>query len=220
VTTLWDGDPVALGFAKSLARPGGNVTGLHGGFAEVNTKRIEFLRKLVPGLSCVGWIAFRGQLEWLGPFESLARDLGVRVRPVVVNSSDGPGYPNAKREIAKLRSEGCLAAHFHSGIPALIEAVTASALEHRIALSYSGDQATVSRDGIVFMYSATASARGYETPRRTVSMIARIFRGERPESIPFEGPAGYELIINLRSARRIGVTVPPEILALADEVIR
>ena len=221
VTSINEGDPVALGFAKSLARPGGNVTGLHGGFAEVNTKRIEFLRRLVPGLTCVGWIAFRPQLEWFGTFENAARDFGVRVRPIVADSAaDGPRFESAKREIAKLRGEGCLAAHFHSGMPELIEAVTASALEHRIAISYSGDVATVSRDGIMFMYHATPAAKGYEAPRRTVSMIARIFRGERPENMPFEGPMGYELVFNQRTARRIGVTIPPDIVTMANKIIR
>ena len=220
VTNIGEGDPVALGFAKSLARPGGNVTGLHGGFADVNTKRIEFLRKLAPGTTSVGWIAFRPQLEWFGHFESVARDMGLPVRAIVVDTSDGPGFANAKREMAKLRGEGCLAAHFQSSVPSLVEAVTDSALEHRLALSYFGQEGNVARDGIAFMYRSAHSAKGYETPRRTVAMIVRIFRGERPESMPFEGPVGYELFLNLRTARRIGVTVPPEILTLANDVIK
>ena len=220
VTNINEGDPVALGFAKSLARPGGNITGMHGGFADVNTKRIEFLRKLVPGLSSIGWIAFRPQLEWFGHFESLARDMGIRVRPVVVDASDSPAFEKTKREMARLRHEGCVAAHFHSAVPQLVEAVTGAALEHRLVLSYSGELANVSREGIMFVYRATPAATGYEAPRRTVAMIARIFRGERPENMPFEGPAGYDLHFNLKTARRLGIAVPADLQMLAKDLIQ
>ena len=72
----------------------------------------------------------------------------------------------------------------------------------------------------MFMYRATHSAKGYETPRRTVAIVARIFAGERPENIPFEGPVGYDLLLNLKTARRIGVAVPPDIVTLANDVIK
>jgi putative ABC transport system substrate-binding protein len=125
-----------------------------------------------------------------------------------------------RRGIATLRRDGCLAAHFHSSIPELVDTVTAAALEHRIAISYSGEDEIVARDGIMFMYRSTLAARGYEASRRTLSMIVRIFRGERPENMPFEGPAGYELLLNTRTARRIGVTVPPDLLTMAKDLIR
>jgi putative ABC transport system substrate-binding protein len=215
---MWYGDPVDLGWAKSLARPGGNITGTHNGAAEVNLKRMQLLKALVPSLSCVGWIAFEPNLIWFPTFERAAHAAGLRVRKVILREAQG-AFEETKRQVGRLRSEGCPAAHFHSGVPAVVDAVTAAARESRLVLSYSGDPAFADREGILFIYEGQVQTSGYGNAGRLAAMVARILRGERPADISFEGPTGYHLKLNLRTAARIGVSVPLEMRVLANEVV-
>jgi putative ABC transport system substrate-binding protein len=212
------GDPVGLGLAATLLRPGGNFTGLHSGYAEVATKQVELLRTLVPALRGVVWIAFEPQLIWFPTFEKAAQQAGLAVRKVIPPTPSKPGFrEHLGSEFAGLRRDGFLAGHFHSSIPAFIDAVTALAIEHRIALSYSGGD--LDREGLLLSYGIQR-LDGLRSAQRMPAIVARILRGERPGDIPFEGPTGYRLELNLKTAARIGLTVPPEVLVLADEIIR
>ena len=212
------GDPVGLGLAATLLRPGGKFTGLHRGYAEVATKQIQLLRTITPQLRGLVWIAFKPQLVWLPTFETAARQAGLPVRKIVPPIPTDQGFHEYLRsEFAALRREGFLAGHFHTGIPAFIDAVTALALEHRIALSYSGGDPD--REGLLLSYGIKR-LEGLRSARRIPAIVARILRGERPGDIPFEGPTGYTLSLNLKTAARIGLAVPSEVLVLADEIIR
>ena len=221
VGVVEEGDPVALGFAKSLARPGGNVTGVHLGARELHLKRLDLLRRLVPNLSTVAWISFKPQLLWFPTFEEAAKDVGLRIRQVVPPTPrDGGVETFLDAEFAKLEREGVRGAHFYAGIPAFIEAVRERAIRHRIALSHAGgDDSVVARDGILFTYKALLQAGRYTNQTRSVAIVARILRGEDPAHIPFEGPVGHELRVNLRTAQRIGVAIPPEVRLVAAELI-
>ena len=219
VTVFYDADPVDKGIARSISRPDTNFTGLHNGAYETNLKRMEFLKRLVPKLSCVGWIAFEQQLSWFPVFEKAAAAAGLRVRKVVADIKDAPRFDQVRREVAELRENGCLAAHFHSAVPPLVDAVTAAARASRLVLSYTGKEEILATEGLFFSYQAFTSASGYRNEGRLVKIAARILRGERAGDIAFEGPVAYELRINRKTARRFGVEIPPEMLVLAHEII-
>lgn len=208
-------DPVGFGFAKTLARPGGNITGLHEGVEEVAVKTVEIFRKLVPDLGCVAWIGWENFLPSARPLQAATAAMGLRFLAVVVKSDDDAGLARLREEMARLRREGCRAAQVASYSEEMERAVVESAATHGIAIA----GAPARRDGILFGYSAHR-AGGHESARRVPAIVARILRGERPGDIPFEGPSHYELSLNLRTAARIGIKVPPEVLVLADSVVR
>jgi putative ABC transport system substrate-binding protein len=213
-------DPVASGFAASLQHPGGNVTGLHGGQREVLIKRLELLKAFQPKLACVAWIAFGGQLPWYPMFEAVAAEAGLRSRQVLIEVSDMPQLARLRRELSRLRAQGCIAGHFHSGLSEAIAAVAQSALEHKLAISYGGEYEPWKTEGLLFRYAARTRRRGQSPYERSAAVIARIFRGERPGDIAFEGPTGYDLYVNARTAARIGLAIPPQAELMANEILR
>jgi putative ABC transport system substrate-binding protein len=213
-------DPVGSGLAASLVRPGSNVTGVYTDPSEIYFKQIQLLLALVPKLPCAAWISFGPRLADYPAFEKAARAAGVRARTVVIETADGPNFQGLAREMRSLRREGCLAAHLLTNVPATIETVAQGALSERIVVSYGGDAANLATEGLLFSYHPAFQVRGYQNSGRMVAIIARILRGERPENIPFEGPTGYSLRLNQRTASRLGITIPPEMLIAAEEVIR
>ena len=218
------GDPVAAGFARTLSRPGGNITGLHQGHAETSLKQVELMRALLPGITSVGWIGTRPQLTWLPTFENAAKAAGLAVHTVVFESAfSGSAVQNAnldrlKAELSQWRSAGCLGAHFYGAQRSLVEPVATLALQHRIGIACSGaEDEDLEREGILFNYGPEewSEQRG----RRQATLVARILRGERPADIPFEGPRTYRFTLNLNTARRLGISVPQHVLVLADRTI-
>ncbi len=205
-------DPVGAGFAKSLARPGGNVTGVHLGMAEVALKTIEMHRTLVRGLSGFAWIGWSNFREQARPFEAAARELGMRFRLLPIETVDSAAIAGLEGAFAALRRDGFGAAH--SVIPAeLHEAAARAALRHRVALSgpYAGSH------GILLAYAGAALQ---EPERRVPAIVSRILQGERPGDIPFEGPARYELAVNVATAGQLGIDLPGEVLLRAERVFR
>ena len=210
------GDPVATGVAQSLARPGGNVTGLSQGQAEVAVKQVELLRELFPRLERVGWIAYRPQLAWLPTFEKAAREVGLPVIPLAMTGAP-LDIERLRPEFAALPAKGCHAAFFYSGQAQALEVVAALARQYRVAL-VSSDAAQAETDGVLFSYSAMRPA-GNERLERLAFIAARVLRGERPAAIAFEGPTHYGLVINQRTASRLGLAIPPHVLVRAHKVI-
>jgi putative ABC transport system substrate-binding protein len=212
-------DPVRLGFAASLVRPGGNVTGVYTDPAELHVKQIQLFRTLVPKLACVAWISFEPRLADYPVFEKAAQAVGVRARTIVIDPADG--FERLAGEVRALRAGGCPAAHLLTNVPPAVEAVAKAALQERIVVSYGGDQEkNLALDGLLFSYAPAFQVRGYENSSRMVAITARILRGERPENIPFEGAIGHRLRVNERTAKRLGIALPPELLLVADEVLR
>jgi putative ABC transport system substrate-binding protein len=207
-------DPVGSGFAKSVARPGGNMTGLHDGEEASAIKEIELLRRLVPAASCLAWIGPENFRPSAVHLESAARSAGLRFRAITVNTADEPSLARLHDEIAALRREGCTIAHGQSMSDGMTTTMTRAALQHRIALAGG-----VRTEGFLLRYDAS---RGTEdsTARRVPAIVARILRGEKPGEIPFEGPSRYSLSVNLVTAARLGITMPPDVLVMADQVIR
>lgn len=208
------GDPVGNGFARSLSRPGGNITGLHQGHDAIAVKQVELLKALVPDMSCVAWIAFRPQLVWMPVFERAARTVGVGVRVVAAEHPDR--LDSVRSDFAALRPAGCLGAHLYTAMPVLADAVCTLALQHRIAVASSHDN--VEREGILLSYQYTRPVDA-ERARHLAAQVARVLRGERVADIPFEGPTRYELVINRRTATRLGIAIPAALLVFADRVI-
>jgi putative ABC transport system substrate-binding protein len=207
-------DPVGEGFAQSLAKPGGYVTGTHRGVREVYVKTIDVLRRLVPGATRIAWISWRPQIEqrWAA-FDWAARTAGMEVRQVILKVPDFPGLPG---DFEALRRDGYRCGHFDGGLDASNNAVSELALRHRIALSFWGHPGDFDREGLLLQYQALRD--GVEA--RLVAAMARILRGAHPRDIPFEGPTSYRMRLNLKTASRIGVKVPDDVLLMMDEVLR
>ena len=207
-------DPIASGFVTNLARPGGNMTGLHNGDEVTALKAAELLRRLVPATGCIAWIGSENFRPSAVHLENAARSLGLRFRAVTVKGWDPASLAAMRREMALLRGEGCVTAHGLPMTEEMTEAMTRSALEHRLAMAGMPRQ-----DGFLLAYSARRQGADDST-RRVVAIVARVLRGEKPAEIPFEGPARYYLMVNLRTAARLGITVPADVLVVADEVVR
>ena len=211
-------DPVEWGLAQSIARPGGNVTGVYGGADTVEVKSLDFLRRVMPGLACVGWIGHAAQLDQFAPFEAAARKARLDARKVVLDHRE-EGWPDRlAAQFAKLREGRCTGAVLFATFPRTVDAVTKLALRHGIAIAVlGGSDEDIERDGLLLRF---ASADGEEAVmRRAAAIVARVLKGERPADIPFEGPSRFQLAVNLRTARRIGVTLPPDLMVLAEKIV-
>jgi putative ABC transport system substrate-binding protein len=210
-------DPVGEGFAQSLARPGGNVTGTHRGVREIFFKQIDVLRRLVPGATRMAWISFRPQLkERWAAFEWAARTAGMEFRQVILEPTKDDDFPGLAGDFEALRRDGYRCGHFNGIFEPDLKAVSALALRHQIALSFWGSPQDFDRDGLLLQYRSLPD--GVE--KRQVATMARILRGEHPRGIPFEGPTKYQMRLNLKTAARIGLKVPADMLVMMDEVLR
>jgi putative ABC transport system substrate-binding protein len=206
-------NPVGLGFVESLARPGGNITGLSILGPEISGKRLELLKEMIPRLSTVAvfWNsndpAARFSLQ-----ETLSAANVLKIRLIIQETPDVGAFSDAFRAAI---TEGAAAVIL---LPAPLmsrnaEPIASLAIQHRLpTLFYSGEAA---RAGGLMSYGANLSA----VSRRGAYFIDRILKGAKPAELPVEQPTKFDLIINLKTARALGLTVPDKLLALADEVI-
>lgn len=202
-------DPVAAGLVQTLARPGGNVTGVAGLGADLAGKAMQFMRELLPGMKRMG-----AMLNAVDPFTSslqpmlqqAAGTLGIELRVASVRSPDEFAPVLAAWSAARVD-----AAFIQPSLPqaAFVKLADAQRLP-----SFSFGRAIVLAGGLL---SYAASQR--DIGQRVAYMVDRIVKGEKPAQIPVEQPASFELAINLRSARALGVTVPQSLLLRATEVI-
>jgi putative tryptophan/tyrosine transport system substrate-binding protein len=213
IVMVASGDPVASGLAASLARPGGNATGLTYYATELTSKRLELLREAVPRLRRVAvlsnpWLAYL-------PFENdtkvAARDLGLEVRilPVTQPAEFDQAFATAAREGA-----GAVFV-----LPDLVfareaKAIGDVALKHRLPTMSWGDWFVT--EGGLMAYTAEYS----QLQRRAAVCVDKILKGAKPADLPVEQPTKFELVINLKTAKALGLTIPPSLLARADEVIQ
>ncbi len=207
-------DPVANGFVASLARPGGNITGLSTLAPEISGKQLELLKEIVPKLSRVavfGTSTNPGNAQQLRETELAARAFGVKLQYLdVLGPKD---IETAFQEARKGRAEAVLGL----GGPVL------NSQRKQIA-----DLAIKSRLPAIFPQSEYVEAGGLITYgvsntdlfRRAATYVDRILKGTKPADLPVEQPTKFELIINLKAAKQIGLTIPPNVLARADKVIR
>jgi len=207
-------DPVATGFVSSLARPGGNVTGLSAMAPELAAKRLELLREAVPGLSRVAimWNTnVPGNLLEYKEAGDAARSMRLQLQSVEVSSVD-----DFERAFSALKTGGAEALIVAgSGLTSTNAGQIASlAMKHRLPSMVS------SRDrvdaGGLMAYGPNLA----ELWRRAASYVDKILKGAKPGDLPVEQPTKFELIINLKTAKALGLTIPQSMLLRADEVIQ
>ncbi len=207
------GDPVKTRLVASLGRPGGNVTGLSDVAAELAPKRLELLKETAPGLRRVAMLWNAQDLGMTTRYQAsvaAAQQLGVSVQSLGVREPDDFG--NAFEEMARSMPDGLLmvadALTFLNR-----KRVFDFATEHRLPAIYETDSFV--RDGGLVSYGPDET----EIADRTASLLARILKGERPADLPLEQPTRYRFVVNLKTAKSLGLTMPALLLARADEVI-
>jgi putative ABC transport system substrate-binding protein len=208
-------DPVVAGFVESLARPGGNVTGLTNINRELGGKRLELLKEAVPKLARVAVLyelTNAGSLRELKEIlPAAARALGLTVRSWQVRDADGfaPVFAALNNE----RPDGL----YVLGGPLMAaneKRIVGLALKSRLPSMY-GRSREVDSGGLM-SYGADPA----DSYRRAATYVDKILKGAKPADLPVEQPTKFELVINLKTAKQIGVTVPQKVLARADRVIR
>ncbi len=207
------GDPVATGIVESLARPGGNITGLSQMNPELIGKRLELLKEIVPELSSVAvlWnpedpISILGWKEIQLP----ARKLEVEAHSLEVRS---PGdLDKALDEAARTRA-GALVIMPNPVFVTNLKRIADFAARNRLPSIFHLRE--FANDGGLVSYGVDRS----DLFRRAATYVDKILKGAKPENLPIEQPTKFELVINLKTAKALGLTVPPSLLARADEVI-
>ncbi len=209
-----DTDPVGNGFVASLARPGGNITGLSSLAPEISGKRLELLKEIVPKLSRVavlGNSTVPGNAQALREVERAAGALKVQLQYLEVQ------YPKdietAFREASKGRADAVLML----GNPVATShrtQITDLAVKSRLSAIY--DRAEFVEDGGLMTYSVSQN----DLSRRAAWYVDKILKGAKPADLPVEQPTKFEFIISLKAAKQIGLTIPPNVLARADRVIK
>jgi putative ABC transport system substrate-binding protein len=209
-----DTDPVGNGFVASLARPGGNITGLSSLAPELSGKRLELLKEIVPGLSRVAvlWASTTpGSAQALREMEGAAGGLGVKLQSLdIVGPKDIETSFRAARkgraDAVLVMSSGVLNAHRKQ----LAELAVKSGLP---AIYFRSEFV---EDGGLMSYGASFT----DMDRRAATYVDKILKGTKPADLPVEQPKKFELIINLKAAKQIGLTIPPNVLVRADRVIK
>jgi putative tryptophan/tyrosine transport system substrate-binding protein len=209
-----DTDPVRNGFVASLARPGGNITGLATLAPEIGGKRLELLKEIVPKLSRVavlGTSTSPGSAEQLKEVERAAGALGVKLQYLdVLHPKD---IETAFRAARKGRAEAVLT--LGSGILLSHRTQIADlAVKNRLPAIYG--QPEYVEDGGLMTYGVSIT----DLFRRAATYVDKILKGAKPADLPVEQPIKFEFIINLKAAKQIGLTIPPNVLVRADKVIR
>jgi len=208
-------DPVATGLVDSLAHPGGNITGLSRLQRELSGKRLELLKEAVPRISRVGvlWDA-DNQTAAIGfkEYEAAARALKIQLQSLDVRYSN-PDYAEAFQIAAKVRANALVTITstllFHQQ-----KEIIELARKTRLPSMFEGS--TWVEAGGLMSYSTNDR----EVFRRAATYVDKILKGAKPADLPVEQPTKFEFVINLKTAKQIGLTITPNVLARADRVIR
>ncbi len=214
IVMMNEGDPVANGFVASLARPGGNITGLSNLAPELSGKRLELLKEIVPRLSRVavfGNSTFPGNAQMLRETELPAGAFGVKLQYLDVLAPKDIG--TAFRAASKGRAEAILVMAGSVFLSQRAQ-IAELAVKRRLPASYL--QTEYVEAGGLMSYGASLT----DLARRAATYVDKILKGAKPANLPVEQPTKFELVINLKTAKQIGLTIPPNVLARADRVIR
>jgi len=209
-----DNDPVGNGFVASLAHPGGNITGLSSYTTELNGKRMELLKEIVPRLARVavlGTSTNPGNAQALVETERAANAFGVKIQYLEVR--DPTEVENALRAAGKERVDAVLMLAtpvFNFDRKRFAEL----AIKNRLPVMYPRTE-FVTVGGLI-----TYGASLIDLYRRAATYVDKILKGAKPADLPVEQPTKFELVINLKAAKQIGITIPPEVLARATKIIR
>jgi putative ABC transport system substrate-binding protein len=215
IVTIVSSDPIRTGLAASLARPGGNVTGLTTMDWGIYGKRIEILKQVVPNLSKAALLLSRGNgtytrgSPWAHDVETDARSLGVEL---FIVETDPTSVEAAIASAAAAGAQALVGAS-DGTVVARRREIAESAITHRLPTMFAFRENVVV--GGLMMYAARVA----DLSRRAAFFVDRILKGSKPSDLPIEQPTTFELIINLKTAKILDLTVPPPLLAQADEVI-
>ena len=209
----FSGDPVLAGFVRSLAHPGGNMTGATYMSVEINGKRLELVREAFPDIVRVGILSnpqHPGEPLEIAESQSAAQRLGLSIQ--YVQARTGPEVDVALGAFGEARAEA---------IVVLPDGLT---MQHRAKIIEFADR---NRIPVISGWSAFAQSGGLMTYgpnlrdswRSVATYVDKVLKGAKPGVVPVEQPTKFELVINLKTARALGLTIPPSLLARADEVI-
>ena len=206
------GDPIAQGIVASLARPGGNITGLNPMVTELYPKRVELLRALVP--KAVQIAALCNMSSPAVPpawkeVERAARSLGIEAQLFDVRKTGdlGPAFEGA----VKQRADGLVVA-LDTLTQANRQLIVELAGKHRLPAVYASSE--------FFGGLVTYGGNYADVYRRAAAFVDKIFKGAKPADIPMQQPTQFELVVNLKTAKALGLTIPPSLLLQADHVIQ
>jgi putative ABC transport system substrate-binding protein len=208
-----DYDPLALGYVATLARPGGNITGIYSQSLELTGKRLELLKEVLPHLKRVAVLWDAVSADQFHAAQEAARVLGVQVHSLELRHP--PAYD----------IEGALATAAQEGAEALLglmspligrqrTRLTALAIQYRLPTIF-GNRLSAETGGLM-----AYGARLPDMFQRAAEYVDKILKGAKPADLPVEQPTKFELVINLQTAKVLGLTIPPLLLYQADEVIR
>jgi putative ABC transport system substrate-binding protein len=207
------GDPVGAGFVDSLARPGGNATGFMSREYSLSGKWLELLKEIAPSVTRVAVLrdaALSGGPVQFGVIQAVAPSLRVEVNPI--NLRDAGEIERAIAAFAGSPNGGLI---LTGGATSLLhgDLIITLVARHKLPAVYPYRH-IVTGGGLIFY-----GANFYDQYRRAAGYVDRILKGEKPADLPVQAPTKYELVINLKTAKTLGLEVPPTLLARADEVI-
>jgi putative ABC transport system substrate-binding protein len=209
IALLGAGDPLGTGLIASLSRPGGNITGTASATAEAGAKTLEVIRDMLPAAHRVAVLANATDpftKSFLEQIRLGAKAVHVEIRIIMIGQAD-----ELDAAFVAIRNDAVDAVVVQPSLPRV--RIAELAVRHRLpAIAPSGGFATA---GGLAAYSANQK----EMARRTATLVDRILKGSKPADLPVEQPTTFELVINLKTAKAIGLAIPPALLSRADEVI-
>lgn len=214
IVLAYEADPVRTGLIASLARPGGNITGLTSNAEELNGKRLELLKEAIPELSRVAVLRNPGMLgtaEALKDADLAAQSLGLKIQALEIrgpNDLDGIFQAAKKSGARALMTIGDPVTFTHR------KRVADLAIKNRFATIHG--QIPFAEAGGLMVYGPNDA----DMYRRAATFVDKILNGAKPADLPVERPVKFDLIINLKTAKQIGLTIPPNLLVRADRVIK
>jgi putative ABC transport system substrate-binding protein len=215
IVMVTSADAVRSGFVASLARPGGNITGNTNIFPELAGKRLELLKEVLPKLSRVAFLAYGpdpAHKLFVKDAQDAAQSFKIRILPLVLNNVyeiDG-----AFQSMVKERAGAVIIQTLFTGVLGQSPFIAKLAIKNRI-LTISDAIEFVEQGGLMF-YGPDPTA----SYQRAATFVDKILKGRKPADLPVEQPKKFEFVINLKAAKQIGLTIPPNVLARADRVIR
>ena len=214
IVTTTIGDPVGSGLVASLARPGGNLTGLSLLGPELGGKRLELLREVVPGLSRVAFLWNRANpynAELLRDAEAAARTLGVQLQSLAVRGPDD--YEEALRAASGGRAGALVTVEDPLAVTQRARIVDLAAKNRLPAMYFARE--FVDAGGLMSYGPSFA-----DMYHRAATYVDKILKGAKPAALPVEQPMRFELVVNLKTAKALGLTIPRSVLSMADEAIQ
>jgi putative ABC transport system substrate-binding protein len=207
------GAPLQLGAVNSLARPGGNVTGLSAMDAEIGGKRLQLLRELIPNLGCVAVLATtattaRFSVPFVEDLRSAAGRAGIRFEPILIG---GPSeLRTAFAAMAKAEAQAVVVQPFFDPQGAVLVELAA---KYQLAF-LSGSRSVTAAGGLVSM-----AANWSQLYERAAFYVDKILKGAKPADLPIEQPTKFDVTLNMKTAKALGLTISPTLLAQVDEVM-